>query len=279
MPPVSSAVINPANLELTPVRVTYKGVDLGATLGNATLSLEVEKGELKADQLGSTVIDRRISGHKMTVSTELAEIRLKDNWKVVFPWLNLVTSGPNKALFANSQIGRSDQSDAGALILHPLSLADADKAGDYNFYKAICEGKAELVYGPGEQVKLKATFNILPDFTVTPARFALIGDPAIGLISASAGSPVFVGTGNGAMGSVVVYNGFTKTETITAVLVTTALDGGIFHVSGSVSGSLGLATVGVPFVSPVISFTIADGTTDFVLADSFTVATVAANYV
>ena len=81
------------------------------------------------------------------------------------------------------------------------------------------------------------------------------------------------------MGSVVVYNGFTKTETITATCVTAVGAGGVFHVSGSISGARGLATVGVSFVVPEISFTIADGTPDFIIGDSFTVATVAANYV
>ena len=34
MSPVSFATITPGNFELTPCRVNYKGVDLGATLGN-----------------------------------------------------------------------------------------------------------------------------------------------------------------------------------------------------------------------------------------------------
>lgn len=279
MAPVSTAVITPGNLELTPVRVTFKGVDLGATLGNASIAIEAMKADIKADQLGETVIDRKITGLKFAVTTELAEIKLKDNWKVVFPWLNLITSGANKQMFANSQIGRADSDDAGELILHPLSLPDADKSGDYKFYKAIAEGKSEIVYGPGEQARLKIVFNILPDFSTTPARFMVHGDPTIGLIDAAAGAPALVGTGDGTMTGVSVFNGATKTETITAKLVTVSANGGVFHVEGSVSGSIGLATVGVAFVSDVIAFTINDGATDFALNDTFTVATTAANYV
>jgi len=57
-------------------------------------------------------------------------------------------------------------------------------------------------------------------------------------------------------------------------------NGGKFEVVGSLSGPLGLATVGTPFVAfgSQISFTINDGTTDFVVGDVFTVATTAANY-
>lgn len=276
---VSYSTITPTNLELTPMRVTYKGVDLGATLDNVVLGIETMKAEIKADQLGDTVIDRRVSGHKFTVTTSLAEAKFKDNWKAVFPNMNLVTSGGSKIGYFDSQVGRSDIDDAGELVLHPLSLPDADKSGDYLFYKATADANSELTYGPNDQLRLKLVMNVYPDFSVSPVRFMLHGDPTVGLTSASAGSPVLVGTGNGTMTSVTVFNGQTVTETITATCVTAATDGGVFHVSGSVSGSLGLATVGVSFVSDVISFTINDGATDFIVGDAFTVATTAANYV
>ena len=275
----SFAVTNPQNTLLTPCRVTYKGVDLGGTLGNVKVGFETGKAEIKMDQLGEGAIDRVISKQVMTVEFEIAEVRNKDNWKVVFPHMHELTSGLNKAIYSDSQVGRRDQDDAGAMILHPLALADADKSGDHLFYKMISDGASEIVYGPGEQAKLKFKGLVLPDFSVQPVRYYLHGDPAIGLISAAAGSPVLVGTGNGTMGSVAVFNGATVTETITVTCVTAATNGGVFHVQGSVSGAHGLATVGVGFVSPVISFTIADGAVDFVVGDQFTIAVTAANYV
>ena len=53
----------------------------------------------------------------------------------------------------------------------------------------------------------------------------------------------------------------------------TATDATHFSVSGSVSGALGTATVGTPFTSGNINFTIAAGTTAFQAGDAFTVAT------
>jgi len=84
--------------------------------------------------------------------------------------------------------------------------------------------------------------------------------------------PTFSGTGNGTL-TVDSTHPATVTETITAVCSATAVDGGTFDVSGSVSGSLGQATVGTPFTSSVIDFTITDGTTDFALNDTFTINT------
>jgi flagellar hook protein FlgE len=60
-------------------------------------------------------------------------------------------------------------------------------------------------------------------------------------------------------------------ETITI----TALNATQFSVTGSVSGLLGTATVGTPFVSGQIGFTLNAGATAFVAGDRFTVATTA----
>lgn len=275
----SFSTTTPSNTLLTPCRVKFKGVDLGGTLGNCTVSYETEKAEIKMDQLGTGPIDRVISKQTMKVSFEITEVRNKDNWAVVFPHMHLVTSGLNKMIYSDSQIGRRDQDDAGALILHPLALPDADLSGDHKFFKAISDGASEIVYGPGEQAKLKCTMLILPDFSVQPVRYYIHGDPSIGLIAASAAAPVFVGTGNGVLGSVSVFSGTSVTQTITALCVTAVANGGVFAVSGSTSGALGLATVGVGFSSNQIAFTISDGSTDFIEGDTFTIAVTAANYV
>jgi hypothetical protein len=267
-------------MELTPMRVKFNGVDIGGTHNNVVLAMSYKKSPIKADQLGETDLDYRVSGHEFKVTTELAEIKNKDIWKVALPNARLVTSGPNKMIYAESQIGDSDLANhAFNLVLHPLSLQDSDLSGDYKFFKAVAESVTEITYGPTTQGALKIVWKILPDTTVQPARFFVHGDPGIGLVAASAGSPSFSGTGNGTMTSVTVQSGVTVTETITATLVTAAANGGVFFVSGSVSGPLGLATVGVAFVSGQISFTINDGSTDFVLNDAFTVATTAANYI
>jgi hypothetical protein len=266
-------------MELSPCRVKFNGIDLGGTLDNVVVRPAFSKAEIKSDQLGETVLDRRVSGLSIQVETAIAEGKLKDNWKVVFPHAKLVTSGPNKQIYFQSMVGDSDLANAAELILHPLSLQDADLSGDHKFFKAVASAESEWVLSPTEQAKLKIVWNILPDTGTIPARFYIHGDPAIGLVAATFAAPIYVGTGTGTMTGVAVYSGFTRTETITVTAVTAVVNGGIFHVSGSLSGSLGLATVGIAFVSPQISFTINDGGIDFVVGDMFTIATTAANYV
>lgn len=275
MSPLSYSAITPGNLELTPCRVTYKNVDLGATLSNVSVKIEEALAELKADQLGSTVIDKKVSGFKATIETELAETQLKANWKVVFPAHKLVVSGSDRLFLFDSQVGLSMLSIAGALKLHPLSRADADLAGDILIYKATAQGKADYEYSPSAQNKLKVIWDVYPDFTTTPPRFLIFGDPAIGVTAATAGSATAgSNTGNGSVGSIAVNNGYTQTETITLL----ALDATHFQVSGSNSGQLGVATISVAFSASQIGFTITAGGTAFVANDSFTIATVAANY-
>lgn len=279
--PVSFATVATQNMELTPMRVSFgtagSEVDLGGTLGNVVVSVSYNKAEILSDQSGKTVRDRRVSGQIYTVTTELTEIKNKDIWKIVFPHAKEIVSGGNKMIYFDASIGDSDLANAKSLILHPLSLPNADLSGNYKFFKACASAESEITYGPEEQARLKIVWNILPDDSVQPERFFIHGDPGIGIVAATA-SQAYSGTGNGTMTSLTAYNGFTKTETITATCIHAVANGGIFQVSGSLSGPLGNATVGVSFVSPEVSFTINDGSTDFIIGDAFTLTMVAANY-
>lgn len=275
----SVATITPGNLELSPMRVTYNGVDLGATLDNVVVTAKLATSPMLADQTGSTVINHKVSGYDISITTSIAEVQLKDNWEVVFPYAELVTSGGNKQMYFDDRIGDDALSHAAVLVLHPLSKADADLSGDYRFYKVTAMPESEITYSPTGQAKMKVTFHVYPDFSTTRPRFFVYGDPAIGLIAASASTPVYTGTGNGTMTSVAVYSGFTVSETITATCVTAAANAGTFYVTGSSTGALGLATVGISFVTSKISFTINDGATDYTVGGVWSLSTVAANYV
>lgn len=97
-------------------------------------------------------------------------------------------------------------------------------------------------------------------------RFFLLG-------YGTAAAPVAgANTGTGTVSNVATHPA-TVTETITLSCTAAAANGGTFSVSGSVSGALGSATVGTPFTSAVIDLLINDGATDFIVGDSFTIAT------
>ena len=153
---VSYASVTPGQMELSPMRVKYNSVDLGGTLGNVVITTEFEKSAIKADQMGSTELDKRVSGLKVVIATEIAEVSLKDNWKVVFPNATLIDAGGgSKAMYFVSKIGESDLSLAKQLLLHPLSRADADLTGDFLFYKAVASAKSAITFSPTEQGKSK----------------------------------------------------------------------------------------------------------------------------
>lgn len=278
----SFSSINPVNFEMTPCRVKFGGVDLGATKGNVKVSIEEKLSALKADQLGDTIIDQKVSGFNLKVETELDEILLKANWLVVFPAHKLYTDPVTgkTGFFFDSQVGASMRSYALPLVLHPLSRPDSDLTGDILIYLATAEGKVDVVFGPTTQQSLKVTWQAYPDFTTQPPRFMLFGDPSIGFFHAAAGAAT-AGTGNvgnGTVGTITVFDQATKTELITLQCQAPGT-GGTFSVQGSVSGPLGIAKVGQTFNSGPISFVITTGATPFVTNDSFTISATAANFI
>jgi hypothetical protein len=281
MAPLSSAAVNPSDMDLGPCRIKFGGVDLGGTLGGVKIMPKFSKANLNADQFGKTVVDRIVDGLEITVETELTEIKNKDMWKKAIANAKLITSGGNKAILLQSAIGSRDSDLAGQLQIHPLTVSEADLTGDWLFYKAVPVDAVEINYGPSEQRRLKVTWNIYPDTSVQPARFAFHGDPAVGATAASAAAAVAGGgnVGNGTVSGLLAHSGLTKTETISLLCIHAAANAGIFQVTGSLSGHLGNATVGIGFTSPVLDFLINDGATDFALGDTFTIATTAANYV
>jgi hypothetical protein len=182
----------------------------------------------------------------------------------------------NKSILFDAKVGTHLYSLAQELILHPLSKDDIDLSGDYKFFKAVCTEASPVSYSSEEQSGLELTFSIYPD---SQGRFMLHGDPSIGVVAAVAGSPVADGgnVGNGTITGVTLGSGI-KTETLTITCIDEGTNAGEFKVEGSVSGLIGLADVGTPFINPYISFTINDGATDFAEGDFFTIALTAANY-
>jgi flagellar hook protein FlgE len=87
-----------------------------------------------------------------------------------------------------------------------------------------------------------------------------------------AGTPVYGGTnvGNGTVTGLAATS-----ATVPQTITLTATSATQFTVSGSVSGALGTATVGTPFTSSQLDFTINAGSTAFAAGDKITVPTTA----
>lgn len=95
----------------------------------------------------------------------------------------------------------------------------------------------------------------------TPETFISLGTPV-------AGTPAFVGIGNGTISGISAASSQVKPQTIT-VSFTSATN---FSVTGTVSGHIGSGVVGTPFNSTIVSFNTAAGVVMFVNGDKFTFA-------
>lgn len=181
----SIPVIHVPNMELTPCRVFFTPpgataeVDLGGTLKNVVVAAKYTKSDIKADQLGTTVLNRKVSGIEVTVTTELAETLNKDLWKIVFPFATQITTSTGAIEF-DSNVGDDDLSHAGKLRLHPQSQSDATVTYDHTFFKACANSDSTITFSPTEQQTLKIMWNVLPDTSVTgQPRFYRFGDTTL----------------------------------------------------------------------------------------------------
>lgn len=183
---VSFATVDSTKMELTPMRVSFKKpgatayTDLGGTLSNVVVELKYPKAEIKADQMGSdTVLDRRVKGFVCTVTTEIAQVKDKDEWKVVFPHATEGGTSPADWIDFVSAVGDSDLANSGQLLLHPLSQPNSNLNLDFWAPLACASAESTITYGPDAQAKLKIIWNILPDMTKQPAQFFVYGDNAL----------------------------------------------------------------------------------------------------
>ena len=279
----SNSNVTVTNIPLGPMRVTFNGVDLGATEGGVNLSVKTKLADIKLDQFGDTPADAAVAGQTFEVKFTLCEIVNKAIWKAAFPHGKLIGTSPQSFYF-DMTTGDRVSSQAHVLLLHPLFNLDSDLSGDYKIFKAVAKSASEIKYGPDKQTGLSVDIMVLPDTTTIPARFLIHGDPTIGIVDASAGAAVAgSNTGNGTITSIVPTNAGTKTETISVVCVG-ASGGNDFAVSGSVSGALGTFHIAATaaathtFSNAACSFLMTQGATQFVYNDSFTISTVAANY-
>jgi hypothetical protein len=270
--------------DLGPGRLKLNGVDIGFTMGGVEVSAKYMKGDLTADYFGKVAVDRVNIGSEFTIKTKLAQITA-ESFKKAFPYASIVGTTVKTVLFGNN-VGEHDIDIAAPLVFHPVNRLETDLTHDWTFHLVLANGESAIKYDAENQISLDVTFQVYPDLSKPDkSMWAIYGDPSQGAVSASAGAPVFVGAGNGTLDTIVLNSAKAVTETVTATCIATALNGGIFEVIGSVSGSMGNARVSNTFYSDTanppqskIQFMIHDGTADFALGDSFTIAVTAANY-
>lgn len=92
----------------------------------------------------------------------------------------------------------------------------------------------------------------------------MVGATAAGV--AAAGN-----TGNGTMGALTLASS-ARTGTYQVIVIEPVANGGAFEVAAPDGAIVGTGNVGVAFTSEDLSFTVTDGSTDFVAGDRFSIA-------
>lgn len=277
----------PSNILVSSAALVVNGADVGLISG-VKITIKEQTTEVKSDQLGTMPANDYYVGHVATGECEFDEFTAM-RMKLAFPQAQFLSSGGASRLTFGKQIGYDYYSLAQSFKIIPTSDDTSYSGRQFTFWKGVFMGEASIEYGPEKKLTFKAKMKFYPDVT-QPAGLWLgyFGDAAAGsLVPASAASAVPGGsnTGNGTISGESVNDQFTKTETWTLTCIHAAANSGIFSVVGSVSGARGNATVGTAYHSNSItpsnselSFTVNDGTSDFAIGDTFTIATTAANF-
>lgn len=175
----SNPSVSVNKLDLGPCQIFWNGSDLGGSLGNVTINFKFTKADMKADQYGTTVLDRAVSGFESTIETEIAETGNNTLLNTIFPNSVLSTSGSEKAVTFPNKVGSRDSLLTGSLRLHPMNQSPTNFDLDWNFECAMFNEESSYVFSPTEQTKWKTIWNVYPNLNVTPARFFIRGNPAI----------------------------------------------------------------------------------------------------
>jgi hypothetical protein len=278
----------PQNIFVSAAAILVDGVDVGLVSG-VKITLKEVTTPVHSDQFGKYVLNDFFVGHEATGECTFDEFN-PSKMKLAFPQSALTNAGAVYKLSMGKQIGDDYLSIAKSFQIIPMNDDLTNKQRNYYFWKGVFTGESTIEWKPDGKLMLKAKMKFYIDASQpSGVQLGYMGDPAGGsIVHASLAAAVAGGgnVGNGTVSGLAASDLFTKTETWTLSCIHTVTNGGVFAVSGSVTGARGNATVGSAYTSnsitpgnSEISLTINDGAVDFALGDSFTIAATAANYV
>lgn len=160
-------------IQLGPCSVTFKGQDLGHTIGGVTVTYTPDFYESKVDKFGSSIVEKFLVGEKFMAECNLAEFTLA-NLQVA---INQATLQGDDSVSVGSSAGKKASVNAGLLVLHPLAAGSGVRDYDVSIYKAVVTSELKLEHkNDGEKV-LPVTFDGLIDEGRTDGNMlGFIGD-------------------------------------------------------------------------------------------------------
>lgn len=145
-------------IQLGPCSVTFKGRDMGHTIGGVTVTYTPDFYESKVDKYGSSVVEKFLVGEKLMAEFNLAEFTLANLQDAV----NQSTLQGDDSISVGSTAGKKASVNAGLLVLHPLAAGSA-RDYDVSIYKGVVTSELKLEHkNDGEKV-LPVTVDGLVD--------------------------------------------------------------------------------------------------------------------
>lgn len=129
--------------------VTYKGSDLGHTIGGVEVIYTPEYKETMVDKYGKSVVEKFLVGERIKAKFSLAEWTLA-NLQIA---VQENTLQGDDSISAGSVAGKKASENAGLLVLHPVENATSNKDDDVSIYKAVSTGELSIINNnDGERV-------------------------------------------------------------------------------------------------------------------------------
>ena len=151
-------------IKLGPCKVIY-GEDIGATtidktIGGVDFTATPTYHEIKIDQYGQGVYDKRIVGWDVKAVIRVAESTY-ENIKAMSAGL-IEVSGAGKKKLHDAQLGTSMRESGKKLVIHPLENPDEDASDDITVYLAAPDTPIDLKYNFENERVLEVTMIAYP---------------------------------------------------------------------------------------------------------------------
>jgi hypothetical protein len=145
-----------------PQKVTFKGQDMGHTLEGIDLEVQREFQDVMVDKYGTMPIDKVLTGGRLRLTFKLAQSAYTQ-WNMAIPESSTIDGPVADRMDIGTDAGASLRTEAGLLVIHPLSRAISDLTDDITLYRAVSVEAIEVPYKNDEQKAIQITMEALVD--------------------------------------------------------------------------------------------------------------------
>lgn len=160
-------------IQLGPCSVTYKGRDMGHTIGGVTVTYTPDFYDSKVDKYGSSVVESFLVGEELMAEFNLAEFTLANLQDAI----NQATLQGDDSVSVGSTAGKKASANAGLLVLHPLAAGSGVRDYDVSIYKGIVTSELKIEHkNDGEKVLPVTVRGIVDENRSDGNMLGFIGD-------------------------------------------------------------------------------------------------------